>query len=95
MRKSERRNPEENEVVVSVTENGQATIPKKFRDKLGVDPPAKVLFRETDEGEIVVERVPSPGEMRGFAARNEEKTHKSATQLLREKRREDKQKRGE
>ncbi|ESS10306.1 MAG: transcriptional regulator, AbrB family [uncultured archaeon A07HR60] len=33
--------------VVSVTKHGQATIPKRFRDKLGIDAPGKVLFRET------------------------------------------------
>ena len=36
-------------VVVAVTKHGQATIPKRFRDKLGIDAPGKVLFRETEE----------------------------------------------
>ena len=54
--------------VVSVTKHGQATIPKRFRDKLGIDTPGKVVFRETEAEEVVVEHVRSPSEMRGFAA---------------------------
>ena len=57
--------------VVAVTKHGQATIPKRFREKLGIDAPGKVLFRETEDGEVIVERVRSPSEMRGFAARSE------------------------
>lgn len=76
--------------VVSVTKHGQATIPKQFREKLGIDTPGKVLFRETETGDIVVEHVRSPAEMRGFAkVHGDAKTEKSATQLLREKRERD------
>jgi len=96
MSKSERaENAEDREEgeVVAVTKNGQATIPKRFREKLGIEPPEKVVFRETDEGDVVVERVPSPGEMRGFATGKEAKTDRHATEILREKREEDKRKR--
>lgn len=79
--------------VVAVTKNGQATIPKRFREKLGIEPPEKVVFRETERGEIVVEKVPSPEEMRGFAARRETMTDRRATEILREKREEDKRER--
>lgn len=72
-----------------MTKHGQATIPKRFREELGIDAPGKVLFRETDEGEVVVERVRSPSEMRGFAARRESTTDVPATELLREKRERD------
>jgi AbrB family looped-hinge helix DNA binding protein len=72
--------------VVAVTKHGQATIPKRFREKLGIEAPGKVLFRETDDRRIVVERVPSPSEMRGFAARSEATADEPATRLLREKR---------
>jgi len=75
--------------IVAVTKHGQATIPKRFRDRLGIDAPAKVLFREQEDGTITVERVRSPSEMRGFAARSEATTDKPATQLLREKRERD------
>lgn len=78
--------------VVAVTKHGQATIPKRFREKLGIDAPGKVLFRETEDGEVVVEHVRSPSEMRGFA-RSEATTDKPATQILREKREQDQQER--
>ena len=96
MSKSERaedaEDSEEGEVV-AVTKNGQATIPKRFREKLGIEPPEKVVFRETETGDVVVERVPSPDEMRGFAAEKEPETDRRATEILREKREEDKRKR--
>lgn len=79
--------------VVAVTKHGQATIPKQFREKLGIDAPGKVLFRETEEGTVVVDRVPSPDEMRGFAARSEASTDEPATALLREKRARDREER--
>lgn len=80
--------------VVAVTKHGQATIPKRFRDKLGIDAPGTVLFRETEDGAVVVEPVRSPGEMRGFAtAHGEATTDTPATELLREKREQDKRER--
>lgn len=88
MSKSESSDDPEKEIV-AVTKHGQATIPKRFRDQLGIDAPGKVLFRETDDGLITVERVRSPSEMRGFATQSDATTDKSATQLLREKRAED------
>lgn len=76
---------------VSVSSSGQATIPKRFRDKLGIEAPGQVMFRETEDGEIVVERVPSADEMRGFASRSgEASTDMAASELLREKRAADK-----
>lgn len=85
MSKSEESNGSES-AVVAVTKHGQATIPKRFREKLGVEAPGKVQFRETDDGEVVVERVRSPSEMRGFAARSEASTDEPATEILCEKR---------
>ena len=67
---------------VRVTKKGQATIPKRFRDALGVETPGRVRFRETDEG-VVVEPVERPDAFRGFAA-NE--TDRSARALLEEAR---------
>jgi AbrB family looped-hinge helix DNA binding protein len=92
MDESEQSKSSEKEVV-AVTKHGQATIPKRFRDKLGIDAPGKVQFRETEEGEVVVERVRTPSEMRGFAARSEATTDKPATQILREKREQDREER--
>jgi len=92
MSRTERSEDSEKEVV-AVTKHGQATIPKRFRDKLGIDAPGKVLFRETEEGEVIVEHVRSPSEMRGFAARSEATTDKPATQILHEKREQDRDER--
>lgn len=54
--------------VVRVSKKGQTTIPKSLRDKFGIDAPGRVRFRETDEGEIVVEPVPHPSDLRGSLA---------------------------
>ncbi|CCQ34927.1 transcriptional regulator, AbrB family (plasmid) [Halorhabdus tiamatea SARL4B] len=75
--------------MVAVTKHGQATIPKRFREKLGIEAPGKVLFRETDEGAVIVEQVRSPSEMRGFAAHSEATTDEPATAILRDKREQD------
>jgi looped-hinge helix DNA binding domain, AbrB family len=45
MSKTEQSENSEKEVV-TVTKHGQATIPKRFREKLGIDTPGKVVFRE-------------------------------------------------
>ena len=92
MSKTEQSDGSEKEIV-SVTKHGQATIPKRFREKLGIEAPGKVLFRETEDGEVIVEQVRSPSEMRGFAARSEATTDKPATQILREKREQDREER--
>jgi AbrB family looped-hinge helix DNA binding protein len=88
MSSSEQPNESEKEVV-AVTKHGQATIPKRFREKLGIEAPGKVVFRETKAGEVVVEHVRSPSEMRGFAARSDATTDKPATEFLSEKREQD------
>ncbi len=92
MSKTEQSDDSEKEIV-SVTKHGQATIPKRFREKLGIDAPGKVLFRETEDGEVIVEHVRSPSEMRGFAARSEATTDEPATDILRKKREQDRQER--
>lgn len=92
MNKTERSENSEKEIV-AVTKHGQATIPKRFREKLGIDTPGKVVFRETEDGEVIVEHVRSPSEMRGFAARSEATTDKPATEILREKREQDQEER--
>lgn len=92
MSETEQPNSSEKEIV-AVTKHGQATIPKRFREKLGIEAPGKVLFRETEDGEILVERVRSPSEMRGFAARSEASTDRPASDILREKREQDREER--
>lgn len=92
MSKTEQLDNSEKEIV-AVTKHGQATIPKRFREKLGIEAPGKVLFRETEDGEVLVERVRSPSEMRGFAARSEAPIDKPASEILREKREQDREER--
>lgn len=38
----------------TITSKGQVTLPKKFRDYLGVEPGAKVSFVLGSDGEVVV-----------------------------------------
>lgn len=84
---SDSESDEERIVTVSVSPNGQATIPKEFRDRLGIEAPGRVRFRETEDGAVVIERVPTVEEMRGFAAKvGTASTDRPATELLREKR---------
>jgi len=78
----------------SCSASGDVTIPDKVRDKLGLSPPGRVAFYESDSGEILVRRVPSASEMRGFVARNAEtKTETPASELLRAKRNSDQRER--
>jgi antitoxin PrlF len=46
------------EIVVSVTRKGQATIPKKLREKYGIKD--KVLMVEDNEKGILLKPLPSP-----------------------------------
>jgi len=61
-------NDEDEWYVVSLSRKGQATIPKELRDRHGIEPGGKVRVRENDEGEIVVEPVPTLREFRGAAS---------------------------
>lgn len=80
--------------VVKVSTHGQATIPKPFREKLGIEAPGRVRFVENEAGQIIIERVPTAEEMRGFAARaGDADDDRPATEILREKRVQDKERR--
>lgn len=57
--------------VVRVSKKGQTTIPKALREKFDIDAPGRVRFRETEDGEIVVEPVPHPSDLRGSLADEE------------------------
>jgi AbrB family looped-hinge helix DNA binding protein len=83
----------ENGTTVAVTSKGQATIPKKFRDKLHIDTPGRVRFVENEAGEIVIRPVKRPSEIRGALATSETaENEQPATEMLREKRERDKKK---
>lgn len=71
--------------VVRVTSKGQATIPVELRRRFGIQAPGRVRFKEED-GKLVVEPVPSPGEMRGIL-RGEAEGDSLAEALLEERRR--------
>jgi AbrB family looped-hinge helix DNA binding protein len=58
---------DEEGTIVSLSRKGQATIPKKLREKHGIEPGGKVRIRENNEGEIVIEPVPTLREFRGAA----------------------------
>ncbi|MFP8951433.1 AbrB/MazE/SpoVT family DNA-binding domain-containing protein [Natrialbaceae archaeon A-arb3/5] len=77
------------ERIVSVTEKGQATIPKQLREKHGIPAPGRVKFVENEDGEIVVHPVGSMREFRGLERDGDE--DRPATAVLREERDRDKQ----
>lgn len=75
--------------IVTVTEKGQATIPKRLREKHGIPAPGRVKFVENEAGEIVVRPVGAMREFRGLARTSEEQ--RPATAVLRVARERDRQ----
>lgn len=75
--------------IVSVTAKGQATIPKRLREKHGIPTPGRVKFVENEAGEIVVQPVGAMREFRGLERTGDEQ--RPATEILRESRERDKQ----
>lgn len=67
--------------IVSLSQKGQATIPKELREKHGIKPGSRVRIHENDQGEIVVEPLPSLQDFRGAAT-----TAERGTAILREER---------
>ena len=53
--------------IIRVSPKGQATIPKRLRDRFGIDTPGRVFIPE-EEGKIVVEPLPSVDDMQGVRA---------------------------
>lgn len=76
----------ESEKVVSVSARGQATIPKEFREELGIDTPGRVKFVRTADGEIVVRPIRSVTELRGILKGETDQQGRSAVERLREER---------
>lgn len=52
----------------NVTSKGQVTIPKKVRDRLGIEPGSAVAFELTDAGEVVLRPVVRAGGRRSAVA---------------------------
>ncbi|AZQ14297.1 AbrB/MazE/SpoVT family DNA-binding domain-containing protein [Halorubrum sp. PV6] len=76
----------ESERVVSVSSRGQATIPKEFREELGIDTPGRVKFVRTEEGDIVVRPIRSVTDLRGILEDKTDDQGRSATERLLEER---------
>jgi len=64
---SSRSDPE----VVRISPKGQATIPKRLREKFGIEAPGEVFVYE-ERGRIVIEPVPSLEELHGIHAGDRE-----------------------
>ena len=58
--------------VVRVSQKGQATIPKRLREKFGIETPSEVFVYE-ERGRIIIEPVPSPDELHGIHAGEHER----------------------
>ncbi|GAA0302046.1 AbrB/MazE/SpoVT family DNA-binding domain-containing protein [Halarchaeum salinum] len=80
----------ESEKVVSVSSRGQATIPKEFREELGIDTPGRVKFVRTDDGEVIVRPIQSATDLRGILKGKTDEQGRSAVERLREDRKQDK-----
>ena len=80
----------ESEKVVSVSSRGQATIPKEFREELGIGTPGRVKFIRTEKGDIVVRPIHSVTDLRGILEGKTDEQGRSATERLREERATDK-----
>ena len=70
--------------IVSVTKKGQATIPKRYREKYGIK--GKVVIEEGEEG-IILKPLPSPNV--DFGSLKMVFKGKSSRQLLEESRKEE------
>lgn len=82
----------ERQRVVNVSKRGQATIPKEFRDELGIEAPGRVKFVRTEKGDIVVKPIQSLTDLRGILKEKTDADGKTATELFHEERERDKQK---
>lgn len=80
---------DESEQVVSVSSRGQATIPKEFREELGIETPGRVKFVRTESGEIVVRPITSLTDFRGVLAGKTDEEERSATERHRAERKRD------
>ena len=58
--------------VVRVSQKGQVTIPKRLREKFGIETPSEVFVYE-ERGRIIIEPVPSPDELHGIHAGEHER----------------------
>ena len=67
--------------IVSLSRKGQVTILKELREKHGIEPGSRVRIHENEQGESVVEPLPSLQDFRGAAT-----TAERGAAILREER---------
>lgn len=91
MSQSESETDSEQEQVVAVSKHGQATIPKEFRDELGIEAPGRVKFVRTETGDIVIKPIRSLTDLRGILSDRTDDEGRTATEILRDERERDKQ----
>lgn len=53
----------------SITSKGQVTLPKEFRDKLGLGKPGKARISLNDRGQVVIDKPPTLADTRKLLAR--------------------------
>ena len=73
---------------VSVTQGGQATIPKELREKFDIEAPGKVKMEEGDDG-VVVKPVPHPREFTGILNGKTDDYGRTALEVLEQGRKAD------
>lgn len=83
---SETESDPEQEQVVTVSKHGQATIPKQFREELGIEVPGRVKFVRTRRGDVVVEPIRSLTDLRGILGGRTDDEGRTAAEILREER---------
>lgn len=76
----------------TITSKGQVTIPKKIREKLNLNPGDKILFTETEEGDVKIStQKKSIHELRGILhrpgqqAKSVQEMNEGITEYLKEK----------
>lgn len=74
--------------IVTVTRSGQATIPKEIREQLEIPVPGKVRFILNEEGNVEVEKIPRPSELKGMGAQPSDEQFPGTSRLRAERERE-------
>lgn len=77
------------ERLVSVSVRGQVTIPKEFREELGIEVPGWVKFTRTEDGDVVVRPIQSVTDLRGILSVRTDVAGQTATERLSDNRERD------
>ena len=71
---------------MSVSSRGQVTIPKEFREEVGIDMPGRVEFARTEAGDIIVRPIHSVTDLHGMLEGKTDDQGRSATERLQKER---------